>query len=152
MVALAMVGIIAVIAIPSFDNVIASNRISSTANNVVGAFNLARVEAAQRGTNVTISSVSGGGNWGAQGYRIWLDADANGNYDAGEEELRVFDAAQGPLTLTETGGTAAINFTASGFASGALTLNLCSTNTNVDDRQIAISLSGRVSITQIACP
>lgn len=151
MIALVMVGIITAIAIPSFDNAVANNRVSSTANNVVGALNLARVEAAQRGTNVTISSVSGGGNWGSQGYRIWLDADADGNYDAGEE-LRVFDAAQGALTLTETSNTPGINFTASGFASGALVLNLCSTDTNVDDRQIAISLSGRVGITEIACP
>ena len=151
MIALVMVGIITAIAIPSFDNAVANNRVSSTANNVVGALNLARVEAAQRGTNVTISSVSGDGNWGTQGYRIWLDIDGDGNYDVGEE-LRVFDSVQGQLALIETADTASTNFTASGFASASVTLNLCSTDTNVDDRQIAVTRSGRVRITTVACP
>ena len=151
MVAVVIVGIVAAIAVPSFEYTIANSRISSTANNVVGAFNLARVEAAQRGTDVNISSVSGTTNWGSQGYRIWLDGDADNAYDAGEE-LRVYDPVGNGLTLTAGGTATTIDFNASGFASAAITLTLCSSSTAIDDRQIATALSGRVSITEVNCP
>lgn len=147
-----IVGIVAAIALPSFNYAIANNRMSSTANNVVGAFNLARVEAAQRGQNVNIGSISAGTNWGAQGYRIYLDANGDGDWDAGEQELRIFETVANGLTLTATAGGAGINFNAVGFASAVATLQLCSNESAVSDRQIDISLSGRVAISQITCP
>lgn len=148
MIAIAIVGILAGIALPSFNYVIAKNKLSSTANNVVGAFNLARTEAAQRGTNVNISSVSGGTSW-ASGYRVWLDDNGNTSYDPGEE-LRVFEAIDSGLTLT--GGSAGIDFNALGFASATITLTLCSGETSVSDRQLDIARSGRITISEMNCP
>lgn len=147
MLAVAIVGILAAIALPSFNYVVAKNKLSSTANNVVGAFNLARAEAAQRGTNVNISATSGGTDWAA-GYRVWLD-DGDGVYEAGEE-IRVFEAIDGGLTLT--GGVSEIDFNALGFASATLTLTLCSGASSVSDRQLDVALSGRITISEMNCP
>jgi prepilin-type N-terminal cleavage/methylation domain-containing protein len=145
-----IVGIVAAIAVPSFSNSIARNQISSTANNLVGAFNLARTEAAQRGGDVHIGSASGTSDW-TTGYQIFIDADGDGEYDAGEE-LRVYEAISGSLSLNEDGGEDTINFNAMGFSSTAITFSLCSNVAALRDRQIDVTLSGRVNITQIDCP
>ena len=148
MLAVVIVAILAGIALPSFNYAIANNKMSSNANEVVGAFNLARSEATQRGSRVNISSVSGGTNW-ATGFRVWRDANGNAAYDAGEE-IRVFEAIDSGLTLTGT--VSGINFNAVGFASAAMTLNLCSDTAAVNDRQLGVALSGRVNIDQFNCP
>ncbi len=146
--AIVIVGILTGIALPSFNYTIANNKLSSNANEVVGAFNLARAEATQRGSRINVSSVSGGTDW-AQGFRIWRDANGNAAYDAGEE-IRVFEAIDSGLTLTGT--VSGINFNALGFASAAMTLTLCSDQAAVNDRQLDVALSGRVNIDQFNCP
>lgn len=143
-----IIGILAGIALPSFNGAIANNRMSSTANAVVGAFNLARSEAAQRGARVTISSIAGTTNWGSSGYRIWRDADGDSAYDAGEE-IRVFEGVAGDMTLT--GSVASVDFKATGFSSSAITLDLCSSK-SATDRRIDIALSGRIQISDFTCP
>lgn len=146
--AVLIIGILAGVALPSFNNLIANNRMSSNANEVVGAFNLARSEAAKQGARINVSSVSGGTDW-ATGYRVWQDANANTAYDVGEE-IRVYEAIDSGLTLT--GSVASINFNAVGFASAVMTLTLCSDEASINDRQLDVTLSGRINITQINCP
>ena len=143
-----IISIVSAIALPSFNRLIADNKMSSNANEVIGAFNLARSEAAKQGTRIDVSSVSGGTNW-ATGFRVWRDANANAAFDAGEE-IRVFEAIDSGLTLT--GSNAGINFNAVGFASTTLTLSLCSDETGVNDRQLGVALSGRINIDQFNCP
>jgi type IV fimbrial biogenesis protein FimT len=151
---LLIVGILAGIGLPSFNNLIASNKMSSNANEIVGAFNLARSEATQRGTNVNIGSISGGTDW-TSGFRIWLDGNDNDAYDAGEE-IRVFEAIDSGLTLTST--RVGVYFNAVGFskfgagAAGAMTMSLCSAEASVNDRQLDLAASGRISISQFNCP
>lgn len=155
--ALLIVGILAGVALPSFNNLIANNRMSSTGNNIVGAFNLARVEAAKRGEDIHISSVSGDEDWGVQGYRIWRDADGDDAFDAGEE-LRIFESVSNGLTLTEVDDKVIATFNAVGFSIDSLRqpetirLQLCSSETSVTDRQLDVSSSGRVAISEVACP
>jgi type IV fimbrial biogenesis protein FimT len=145
---LLIVGILAGIGLPSFNNLIANNKMSSNANEIVGAFNLARSEAAKQGARINVSSVSGGTDW-ATGYRVWRDANANAAYDAGEE-IRIYEAIDSGLTLTGT--VASINFNAVGFASSVMTLTLCSGEAVINDRQLDVALSGRININQFNCP
>jgi len=154
-IALVIVGIVATIALPAYNGLIADNKVSSTANNVIGAFNLARAEATKRGTTVNISSVSGDTAW-TGGYRIWIDTNASGGYNAGEE-IRVFEAIDNSLTLT--GDSEGSAFSAVGFLTGFLTasvatqtLTLCTSETGVADRQLTVALSGRINISEITCP
>lgn len=151
-IALIVISIAASIALPAYNNLTANSRLSSTANGVLGSLNLARAEAVKRGTTVQVSSLNTTTvtNWGSDGYQIWIDADSSGAYNAGEE-LRVFEAVDGSLTLT--GDVGAISFRATGFlpATQTLTLSLCSGEAGVSDRQINVLTSGRSSIVEQDC-
>ena len=156
MVAVVIVGIVAAIAVPSFENLITNSRVGSSANNVLGALKLARTEAVKRGERVTISSISGTEDWGGQGYRIWLDADADDVLDAGEQIIRVYEPLAAGLTLTAADTVDSIDFRPSGLlpttpTAVTLTLLLCSDATP-SDRQIATLTSGRTAITEVTCP
>ena len=48
MITLAVAAVLTVIAVPSFRNMINSNRLTTAANEMVGALNLARMEAVKR--------------------------------------------------------------------------------------------------------
>jgi len=100
MVTLAVLGILATLAAPSFQNLIRSTRLSTAANDLSSAMALARAEAIRRGARVTLcrSSTSanalptcdtGGGAW-TDGWVLFVnsDADTPPAIDAGEEILR----------------------------------------------------------------
>jgi len=151
MVTIAIVGISLSLAVPGFSYLIDRNKMISSSNVVVGAFNLARVEATKRGTSINISSIDdseAGNTWG-NGYGIWLDADGDNAYDVGEE-IRQFDAMADNLSLTDA--VTSFSFQATGFSAAAGSLELCSSNSDVGGRQISISLSGRIRSSEIACP
>lgn len=56
MITLAVAVILLMIAVPSFNNLIASNRITTVANDVVDAINTARMEAVKRNSNTQLCS------------------------------------------------------------------------------------------------
>lgn len=62
MVAIAVAAILLVIAVPSFTTAINSNRLTSTANALIGALNTARMAAVQRNAPVQFCSNSATGN------------------------------------------------------------------------------------------
>jgi len=150
MLTIALLGVVVALALPSFSGTIARNQVSSSANTLVGAFNLARVEATKLGAVVGIGSLGATTDW-ASGSRIWVDSDDDGVFDNGEQELRRFEAINSALTLS--GSLASTRFDPRGFASGgAITLTLCSAETDVEDRRVLIVLSGRVEVADFTCP
>ena len=60
MIVVAILGILAMVAVPSFNDLILSTRIKNGASDIYGALVLARSEAIKRATNVTITPKSGG--------------------------------------------------------------------------------------------
>lgn len=62
MVTVAVAAILITIAVPSFSNAIASNRLNSAANEIVGALNTARMEAIQRNAGVQFCSNNAASN------------------------------------------------------------------------------------------
>lgn len=62
MVTLAVAVILMVIAVPSFKNIILSNKLTTTANDVVSALNFARTEAVKRNGNTQFCSDSSSAN------------------------------------------------------------------------------------------
>ncbi len=109
---LVFAGIILAIAVPSFNTMIRNNRLSSEANNLVAALNLARSEAVTRGDRVTVCrSLDGAncnaaaGNW-EDGWIVFHDPLNSGTVGvvdtvAGvtEELIRVYPAVSDALTL-----------------------------------------------------
>lgn len=141
MIVLAVMGMIAAIAVPSFKSIINTNSLATQANDLVGALNYARSEAVKRRQTVTLTS-NNGNNW-KDGWAIAL---ADGTL------LRNYDALKGNTTLTTTTGT--IQYLSSGFTNNAanVTFTLC-VNSGEAGRQVQLSPIGRPHTdTDFVCP
>lgn len=115
LVVMAIIGILAAIAIPSFRGFTDGSNVTATVNDLVSAFNLARNEAVTRGTNASICKSADKvtcvttGTW-AQGWIVFTDFNGNGvvNVAAPDNDtiLRVYDGAVGNTTMTAGGNIA----------------------------------------------
>jgi type IV fimbrial biogenesis protein FimT len=138
MITLAVMAILLSWAVPSFQEIIRQNRLTTDTNDLVTALNLARSEAIKRGRTVTVTP--SGGDWGA-GWTI-ATTDSDGNAIT----LRVGDGVSGSMSMT--GGAATFSFDASGFrndGNGASQINVCDSDSS-KGRQISISVIGRPSV------
>ena len=75
---MAIAGILVTIAIPSFNSIITSSRLTSYANDLVGALNLARSEAVRRGVQVIVSNNMNTGltHW-ESGWTVCVETDGD---------------------------------------------------------------------------
>jgi type IV fimbrial biogenesis protein FimT len=96
-----VVGILAMIAVPSFSNMMANNRIKSASSNLHISLLKARSEAIKRNASVTVTPNAGG--W-VSGWRILV----------GATELGVEGAPQGVTIVTTPNPLAAITYRSSG--------------------------------------
>jgi type IV fimbrial biogenesis protein FimT len=106
MTALAVLGVMVAIAVPSFRQFTADSRSTAYTNDVVTALNLARSEALHRSSNVVVcpsstqTSCTGSGTW-ASGLLAYVDANANNTLDAGTDTiLRVWQPATTGIAVT----------------------------------------------------
>ena len=110
---IAIIGILAALATPSFVGLIASSHVSQTVNGFVSDARYARGEAMRRGKSVTIcrtstpSAVSPAcsagdgvtvGGW-REGWVVFMDENGNGAFNAGDTVLRVQEASNGVSAL-----------------------------------------------------
>ncbi len=79
MITIIIAAILFSIAIPSFTDTIAANRLTTSANELVTALNLARSEAIKRGMQVTIRNKGAATQW-ESGWDVFVDIDGNGNW------------------------------------------------------------------------
>lgn len=108
LVALAVAGVLAALAIPAFTTLIQDNRRTVVLNELVSSLLLARSEAAKRGQAVSVCGSTaagfpdcgGGENWDA-GWQVFVDPDADGNLAAATDRLRVFRVDY-PVTIRIT--------------------------------------------------
>jgi type IV fimbrial biogenesis protein FimT len=104
MVTITIAGILLSIAIPNFTSVISSNRLTTYANELVTALNLARSEAIKRGQPVTIRhNGSTSGDW-SSGWTVFTDWDGDGTLDVANADtlLRTYAALPTSFTLRGT--------------------------------------------------
>ncbi len=99
MVVIAIIAIISLIGVPGYQALIRSNNITSATNNLMGALQLARSEAAIRRLKVTVcpstdgATCSGGNNWNSGGLVILTTAGTI---------LRAIPPTDGGVTITGT--------------------------------------------------
>lgn len=149
LITLALVAIVVAIGAPAFGDVIKNNRLTTQINTLVGHLAYARSEAVLRSQQVIIcassNTTSCTGVW-KDGWIVFIDADNDSAWTAGEEVLRVQQTLSGTTTLSSTYGTSFVydNRGFSTVAAGPGTFSLC------DDRgvgylkSISISNTGRV--------
>lgn len=176
LITLAVLAILLALAIPSFEGLLASTRVTNMTNELLSAFAQARSEAIRRGQRVTICISANGiqctnaGSW-EQGWIIFSDATRAGNVaniDAGEV---IIHNNRISLTGINIQGAAAlpryISFSSDGQSrtlAGAIqagNIEICSTSSALSNdnraRRLLINASGQVIMTQpaninIGCP
>lgn len=139
MIVIAIAGVLLSLAIPSFQTTIKNNRMTTSANEFVGALNYARMAAVSRANNVFIGQRPGGG------LVVWADASTgtDGDYDVGEE-LRFWDEFGYGI---DVGSSSSFNFTATGGLSVASDITLCdSSRTGETGRTIKLLVSGMIAV------
>jgi len=152
LVAIAVLGVVLTIAVPSFSALITSNRMVSEVNDLVSNLHFARSEAIKRGLPVSVCQ-SGtspncdnpAGDW-EQGWIVVVNDGAGG---VPQTVLKSFAGFKGNDRFTGNGNaTDVITFDRNGFAlTSAGTLTLCdSDNTTQFTRAITVAASGNVSL------
>jgi type IV fimbrial biogenesis protein FimT len=146
MVTVAVLGVLAALAAPSFNEAILSNKLTSYANSFVSSATLARSEAIKRNSTVklcvvatdTATSCSTSGDW-EQG---WIVV-------SGTTVIQRQQALPAGYKLTEKDGIRSIDFPAIGAGATGAELTLCraTPSPGSQERFIELSFSGRVAVT-----
>jgi type IV fimbrial biogenesis protein FimT len=110
LVTMAVMAILMSLAAPSFSNLIASNRISSETNALIGALSLARSEAIRRSQGVSLVGEQIDNL--AQGWSVLLDSNLNGSKDDTDNtSLLETSAFKGSATIKRVTRSASAPFT-----------------------------------------
>lgn len=106
MVTIAVASILLTVAVPSFQDAIQRNRLTSATNNFVVSIHYARTEAIKRGRTITLcksssgtSCATGTGTFWENGWIAFVDTDADGTLDTGETLLRAWPSLPTGYTL-----------------------------------------------------
>lgn len=141
LITIAVVAVIASLAVPSFQNMIATQRVRSVSNDLVTTFNFARSEAVKRNRTVTVAPT--GATWAA-GWNVTF-VDGGGN----TVTLQSHEAVES-LAVT---GDASIAYLADGRRSGANdeVSIVPPAGSGVGSLCVSVSATGKPSVNSGAC-
>lgn len=150
-VVVAVIGILAAIAIPSFRGFTNSSSVTSMTNDLISAFNLARSEAVTRGTNVTVCKSAdqatcnvAGTNW-EQGWIVFTDADGSGTVNGTDALLRVYQSSGGNVVMTADANLAdRVIYRNTGFLASTAANDLITVIAGNSQLNVEVSVMGRV--------
>ncbi len=140
------------LAVPSFQSFISRNKLATISDEIYSAISYTRIEAVKRRTNVTLCAKNSDGTTTceplgtnadyANGWLIFIDNDTDGILDVAEELLKITDAIQGNISITNDNTTIpGIRFGISGrVAQGAGTLTISANSTTF--RTLDVNRSG----------
>jgi type IV fimbrial biogenesis protein FimT len=172
-VAVSILSILMGVAAPSLRDLFMNAAITGQANDLLSSLAVARSEAIKRGVRAGVCTSTTGtsctnSQWD-QGWLVFIDADNDGNIDAGTQPLRTQGAIEAQNTFTSTGhgtnggGGRYIEYSPSGTLIGTLanvTFTLCDSRTtatvgaaaaNLKGRRISISSTGRARVERLTC-
>jgi len=151
LITVAIISIVMAIAVPSMTTFTQNDRLTTNINTLIGHLAYARSEAVKRSQQVSICSSNNattctGGNW-QDGWIVYIDADGDNSFTAGEEVLRAQQALEGANTLTTAIGTQ-LTYDYRGFVNAASvgSFQLCDGRSGPHGKTIRISTTGRVRI------
>ncbi|HEY7759427.1 MAG TPA: GspH/FimT family pseudopilin [Burkholderiales bacterium] len=152
----ALVAVLLTIGAPALHTMIINNRISTAAGDLISDFTFARATAIGRAQRVSIcasndQATCNGASWG-QGWIVFTDANADGDFDAGTDNIvRVREALAPGLTVTPTPNALGIQFRPSGPADAARRFQVC--KPGFVGRNVDLNATGRAisTATPAAC-
>lgn len=150
MVTVAVIGVLAIIAMPSTTAMINNSRVSGQTEELVASIQLARAEAVRRNVRVTVCPTDGSNTIGTvcagtATWANWAALDLSETVDVADRVLRN-NAASGSLQVT--GPAAGIVFKPSGLIDNQQNLEVSLYSAK---RCLLVRISGVVSVTQGAC-
>lgn len=161
MVSVGVLAILAAVAVPSYQFLIANNQVSTQSNRLLGSLLYARSESVKRGQNVTVCwSASGtacggvsGQGW-SDGWMAFVDVGADGIYHSGTDTLIKVEAEMPGGHTIKSSYASSVSFEPDGSADAFGNFTLCSAdNAAQNTRQVDVSRSGRPRVTsQGVCP
>ena len=148
----ALLAVLLSIGAPGLQTMVTNNRISTAAGDLMTDLTFARATAISRSQRVGVCVSSDqatctGSSW-TQGWIVYMDANSNGNLDAGETLVRVHEELAGALTVTPTPDTVTVVFRPSGPADASRTFQIC--KAGFKGRTITINATGRPQSTSMA--
>lgn len=93
LIGLAVASVLAGLALPAFQSLIARQQLRAAVNDLFGAIDLTRSVAMARGSPVSLAPLEPGGAAWEKGWVVFVDRNANSRPDAGDEEI----FRQGPV-------------------------------------------------------
>lgn len=147
---LGLVSIVVAIAIPSMTTFTQNDRLTTNINSLIGHLAYARSEAVKRSQQVSVcasnDALTCSGSWG-DGWIVYIDADNNNSFDAGEEVVRAQQELEGN-TLVATGIGNQITYDNRGFVNAASvgSLQLCDNRSGPHGKTVRITTTGRVRL------
>lgn len=143
MTTIVILGILIMVAIPSFNDLVVGTRVKGAASDLYGALTFARSEAIKRNANVTVGPLTAGGQW-VNGWQVTVGATVLATHGA-LNNLTVECPAGTACTQTFTYGRNGR------LTAGTLTMNVDvaspPTPRRVPMRCVNVDLSGRVNVT-----
>jgi len=141
------------IAIPSFNSIIQSNRLTTRANELVSALNFARSEAIKRNLRISLCKSSAGivcttsNDW-SQGWIIFTDDNNNSIYDSTDTLLKVQSNLANTITMVaDTTIANSISYLTTGLINQIGTIKICDERKGNVGIVLDINSVGRVSTT-----
>lgn len=163
MVVVAIIGILAAIALPSFNGVLVNSRATAAANDLWSGMQLARSEAIRQNRSAFICPSTDGASCVANGsfqngWIVWVDLDRDGAVDSPGEIVRIAGAMHPSITVS---GTQTLRYNALGrptnanetaLASGRMSVQLNITSPATISRFVCIVNNGIPAVQSTACP
>jgi type IV fimbrial biogenesis protein FimT len=162
MTAVALLAVMVVIGVPSFNSIINTNETAANSNAFLSALKVARTEATKRRQNIVVcasnnQSDCASNDW-SDGWIIFEDTNDDGAVSAGppaEPIIDTYDLSDG-FAVSRAGGGAnsdRITFFATGLSSStvAQTFTVCKADT-ASGRMLTVERSGLVTGTNVNCP
>jgi type IV fimbrial biogenesis protein FimT len=157
---LAVIGVLATVAVPSFRQFLESGRLTTATNDLLGDFNLARAEAIKRQQGQVVMCVSTTGTgctasspW-SSGWMVFWDNNTNGSYAVAENDilLKIHSALpSGIATGAVPANTGLIAFNRLG-AQNAITSLQITNSTLSATRRLCFNTTGRVLLLREGLP
>lgn len=157
MVGITVLGVLLGIGVPSFTEMIRTNRLVEQSNGMVTALNYARSEALKRGLRVSLCPgtkgvCAGGTDWNAGIVVFTDDTGTNGTLDNTDEALQEWPPSTSGFIAGGSSSPASVSFLPTG-ADVAVQIDIYKDHcTGLNRRQITVAVTGRIGMTKVACP
>lgn len=162
MITVAIAAILLAVAVPSFNNMLAGNRLATQTNDVIGAIMFARSEAIRRNRTITFCRADSAAANACTAGANWTDWIVTNNPAGGTATNTLrrgsFPQSGEAMRISSTLATSRMSFRPDGLtdaAGAANTIRLCTTAaTSNNVRQIEVGLSGRTTTQTLTggCP